>query len=426
MTKRTSRRNVIKTVGTAGVVGLTSLAGCIGGGDDNSDGGSTGGSSNPILFGATVSLTGKFSTNGKLTEQGYKLWQTQANENGGISVGGTQRKVELKLYDDQSSSSKARQQYQKLVSKDNADLLLGPYSSGMTKAVGPIAEKNEIPMIAGGAASKDVYTQGWDYMHGTLPLAPTYMENVVKMADEMENPPTNVGIMHVNTLFPTGVGEGAEAAVKDASNLSFKFRESYPSGTKDLSSIIQQAKNQHVDLLIGGTHTQSAILAVKQMKSNKYNPDMLGFSVGPPTPDFRDSLGESANYALGVTMWLPAMDQEGPYIGTASNYADLFKDQFDTEPDYHAASTTADGVVFQRAIEEHAQSADPKEVEAALEKVDFETFYGPVNFSEGKLGTRGANLGKSAGVLQIQDGEPVLVYPGGEEFQYPMPTWSER
>jgi len=416
-----NRRTYLKLTGAAGAAGLSSFAGCTGGGSGGSD---------SILFGATVSLTGSLSTNGKLTQQGYQLWQRYMNdEQGGIKVGDSSKKIELKIYDDESSDSTARTQYQKLVSKDDVDLLLGPYSSGMTRAVGPIAESNEIPMIAGGAASKEVYTNDWDYVYGTLPLANTYMDNVVKMADGLDSPPKKVGIIHVNTLFPTGVGKGAEDAVKEANNLEFVFRESYPEGTSDLSSIINKAKSNDIDLLIGGTHTQSAILAMKQMKSLKFNPQMVAFSVGPPTPDFRESLGDAAEYALGVTMWLPEMSYQGPYIGGAAKYAELFKKEFDKEPDYHAASTTTDGVVFQHAIEQ-AGSADPADVEAQLNKITadnpLETFYGPVGFSDGQLGTKGANLAKGAGVLQIQGGKPKLVFPGGTDVQYPMPAWSER
>lgn len=421
-----TRRGILKGAGIASVAGITGLAGCSGGGGDGGGGGD-----DSILFGATVSLTGSLSTNGKLTQQGYQLWQKFMNDKqGGIKVGDTTKEIKLKIYDDESSESTARTQYQKLVSEDNVDLLLGPYSSGMTRAVGPIAESNEIPMIAGGAASKEVYTQGWEHVYGTLPLANTYMDNVVEMADGLSDPPKRVGIIHVNTLFPTGVGKGAESAVKGANNLQFVFRESYPEGTSDLSSVINQAKSEDIDLLIGGTHTQSAILAMKQMKSLGFNPNMVAFSVGPPTPDFRDSLGDAAEHVLGVTMWLPAMDYNGPYIGSASEYAELFKDQFDgKEADYHAASTTTDGLVFQHAIEQ--QGSDAREdVEKGLNSITaddpLETFYGPVGFSDGQLGTKGANLAKGAGVLQIQDDSPELVYPGGNDVTYPMPGWDER
>ncbi|MFB6133064.1 MAG: amino acid ABC transporter substrate-binding protein [Halanaeroarchaeum sp.] len=430
MKETVNRRSYLKIAGATGAVGLTSLAGCSG--ETNGNGTTTGGTqsgTNSVLFGATVSLTGSLSTNGTLTKQGYNLWQSFANRNGGIDIGGETYEVKLKLYDDQSKASTAQTQYQKLVTQDDVDLLLGPYSSGMTRSVGPIAESNEIPMIAGGAASKEVYTQGWDYVYGTLPLANTYMKNVVEMAAGFENPPERVGIIHVNSLFPTGVAKGAEKAVKNTDALEFVFRESYPAGTTSLSSLVNQAKNQNVDMVLGGTHTQTAIQFVKDMQSYAYSPDAVAFSVGPPTPDFRNALGNAANYIYGVTMWLPGMDYKGPYIGTASNYATMFKEQFDTVPDYHAASTTADGLVFQHAMEK-AGSYKAKEVEAQLDQITVEdpltTFYGPVGFSKGQLGTRGANLSKAAGVLQIQDGSPVLVYPGGQKPQYPMPAWDER
>ena len=41
-----------------------------------------------IVFGAAVSFTGKYSTNGKHTKNGYDLAVKRINEMGGVKVGG--------------------------------------------------------------------------------------------------------------------------------------------------------------------------------------------------------------------------------------------------------------------------------------------------------------------------------------------------
>ena len=60
-----------------------------------------------IILGAAVSLTGKYSTNGKNTIQGYELAAKRINELGGIKVGGKTYKLEIKYYDDESTSARA-------------------------------------------------------------------------------------------------------------------------------------------------------------------------------------------------------------------------------------------------------------------------------------------------------------------------------
>ena len=46
-----------------------------------------------IIFGAAVSFTGKYSTNGKHTKNGYDLAVKRLNEMGGVKVGGKNYKI---------------------------------------------------------------------------------------------------------------------------------------------------------------------------------------------------------------------------------------------------------------------------------------------------------------------------------------------
>ena len=48
-----------------------------------------------IVLGAAVSLTGKYSTNGKHTQNGYNLAVESINSKGGVKVGGNSYKFEM-------------------------------------------------------------------------------------------------------------------------------------------------------------------------------------------------------------------------------------------------------------------------------------------------------------------------------------------
>ena len=72
--------------------------------------------------------------------------------------------------------------YTKLITEDNVDLLIGPYSSGITQAVAPLVNKYEKVMIEPEASLPDIYVAGnmWNiqgiasslgYLEGVLPLA---------------------------------------------------------------------------------------------------------------------------------------------------------------------------------------------------------------------------------------------------------------
>ena len=62
-----------------------------------------------IVLGAAVSLTGKYSTNGEHTRNGYNMAVQRINDMGGVTVGGKSYKFDIIYYDDESDSGRAAQ-----------------------------------------------------------------------------------------------------------------------------------------------------------------------------------------------------------------------------------------------------------------------------------------------------------------------------
>src|SRR5262245_48656194 len=92
---------------------------------------SEGSAQQPIRIGASASLKGNYSLQGGYLREGYLLCQKEVNAKGGV-LG---RPVEFVIYDDGSDEKTAVRLYEKLVSEDKVDALLGPYSSPITDAV---------------------------------------------------------------------------------------------------------------------------------------------------------------------------------------------------------------------------------------------------------------------------------------------------
>ena len=81
-----------------------------------------------IVLGAAVSLTGKYSSNGVHTQNGYNLAVERINSMGGGKVGGKSYKFEIIYYDDESNSGRAAQLAERLIKQDGVQFILGPYS----------------------------------------------------------------------------------------------------------------------------------------------------------------------------------------------------------------------------------------------------------------------------------------------------------
>ena len=80
-----------------------------------------------ILVGLSISLTGRFSAQGRQALDGLRLWQSYVNGRDGITIGQNgPQPVRLVFYDDQSRASLARENALRLLRQDRVDALFGP------------------------------------------------------------------------------------------------------------------------------------------------------------------------------------------------------------------------------------------------------------------------------------------------------------
>ena len=95
------------------------------------------GAQQPIRIGASLSVSGSYAKPGKYQQEGYLLCAKELNGQGGL-LG---RKVEFVFYDDKSEPTTANRLYEKLITEDKVDAVMGPYSSPITEAVANVSEK---------------------------------------------------------------------------------------------------------------------------------------------------------------------------------------------------------------------------------------------------------------------------------------------
>ncbi len=379
------------------------------------------GAADEIVLGAAISQTGKYAREGKFYVDAYTLTVDAINKAGGVKVGTKPYKLVLKLYDDQSDPSLSVRLFTRLVTSDKVNFLLGPYSSGITIPASAVAEKYEIPMVQGGGASGKIFDRGYKYIFGTLPRAELYFQSAIEMATKMAPPVRTAALLYSNEAFDRSVAEGARQWLKDA-KIDKIYDEEYQPATQDFTSILAVIKTKSPDLVLVAGHEENALNFIRQSQAADLNSRMAAFTVGPPTADFRKTLGKAAEYVYGITPWLPDMDVGGEVFASARDFDRQFQQRFGYAADYHVASGAADVLVYKFATEK-AGTLDPKKVRDVLAALDVETLYGRVKFeSTGQIA-----IGQV--VIQIQSGKVVPVYAAGKVIGkplYPTPKWGER
>ena len=380
---------------------------------------------NIIKIGAAVSLTGKMAYEGRLVKDGYEVWEDWVNSHGGINAGGKNYEVKMVYYDDESTPVRGAKLTEKLITQNKVDFLFGPFSSSITFATTAIGEKYDIITIAPEANATAVYERGYKNVFSVLPPAPMLMVPIAYMAENLDPKPKTVAIISANDLFPLSCAEGFRDKCIEL-GFDVVLFEKYPAGATDISALLTKVKALNPDIIADAGYTADSLMVMRQCKELNINPQMYVFSVGVMIPSFVEELGADAEYAFEGEWWLPNMKNEDSVFGTTADYVQACKDKFgeDYMPEYHVSSASAAGTLLQLAIEK-ADSVETAKVREALSSLDVELATWPaIAFNE-----KGQNIKWPHPVIQVQNGEYVIVYPESSQEGapiYPAPEWKKR
>ncbi len=381
----------------------------------------TAASSATITLGASVQLSGALANTGRYYRDGYQFAVDQINKAGGVKVGNAHEQLALKILDNQSDNNLAVRQYTQLVTDDKIQLLLGPFASDAVIATSSVAEKYQVPMIQGGGASDQIFSRGYKFIFGTLPVASKYFESTLDAMGKLTPAPKSVALLYADDAFDVSVADGTRSLIKKA-GLELVLDQRYSTNASDFASLLSRIKSAKPDAVLVAGHETEILNFIRQAKSLDVSPPFYSFTVGVPSADFRKALGKDADYAFGMTSWLPSASLKDAWFGNATDFAQAYHTRFGYEPDYHAASAVADVEAYVKAIEA-AGSVEPQKVRDAIAKVGFDSLYGHIAFdSVGQI-----SLPQT--VIQVQDGKVVPIY-GQNGFidkpKYPIVAWNKR
>jgi branched-chain amino acid transport system substrate-binding protein len=379
----------------------------------------------PIRIGASVSQTGVYAVPGQNQLRGYRLCVKHMNEKGGV-LG---RRLELVIYDDGSSLGTAVRLYEKLITQDEVDLVLGPYSSPISDAVADVTEKYRMPMVAPIAAATEIYRKGRKFVFSMLPPAEVWHDGLLELAAKRGL--KSVAVINVDELFARATAQGTVELAKKK-GLQLVFADSYPLGNTDFSALLTTVRAANPDVVAGATRFDDAVALVHQMQALNLNPQMVGLTVGVDALKFYESLGRNAEFVYGVTAWVPELVElrAGGLIPIARQYpgarefVESYRNEFPgADSSYHAAAGYGGCEVLAEAIR-RVGSLDRGKLREAILAIDRNTVFGRF-----KVDRDGRQVGHRMLTIQWQDGKKVIVWPeelAPDKPRFPTPPWSQR
>jgi branched-chain amino acid transport system substrate-binding protein len=365
----------------------------------------------PIRVGATVSLSGDLAAPGSEQLQGMQMWVEDLNARGELLGRG----VELVYYDDHSDPATSARLYEKLISEDGVDLLLGPYSSDLTLEASTVAEKHGFPMVATGAASTRIWSRGYDNIFGVDAPAPTYMDLVIDSAHRVGL--RRVALIYADTEFTREVAAGVRERAREK-GMEVVFDERFPVGTSDFEPAVHGMRAADPDFVIGATYLDGSVALMRAAKRADLSPKAFVFTVGPALEEFGAALGPDAEGVMGVVSWLRSVRQPG-----AQDFSFRFKQKYGYDASQYAVYGYGAGQVLEGAVR-LAGSVDKDAVREQLGSMIFRSLLGRYRVDE-----TGQQVAKYIYVMQWRDGQRRLVLPKElREYpiEYPFKPWSER
>jgi branched-chain amino acid transport system substrate-binding protein len=365
----------------------------------------------PIKIGASISVTGNYAKLGSYTRDGYLLCAKEINDRGGL-LG---LKLEFVIYDDRSDDATAIKLYEKLITEDKVGLVMGPYSSPITKSASTVSEKYKKIMVASLAAETAIWERGYKYLFMTISPAEVYMEGLVLLAAERGL--KTIAVINEDTSFAKAAAKGAVDLAKKK-GMQVVMHEAYPKGTTDFSSMLIKMKALNPDVIMGGSYFDDAVATTRQMKELDVNPKMFGVTVGGDVPDFGKQLGKTADYVYGSTQWAENLKYPG-----AKEFIENYKKTYNRDFSYHAPAAYGACQIQAEAIR-RAKSLDSDKIREQLLKLKITTAFGDYQVDQ-----RGFQIAHKMVLIQWQEGKRVTVWPAplsdGKPL-YPTPPWSQR
>jgi branched-chain amino acid transport system substrate-binding protein len=362
-----------------------------------------------VVLGAAVSLTGKYSVNGKNTKDGYDLAVKRINELGGVKVAGKAYKLKVLYYDDESTPARGAQLAERLIGQDGVKFLLGAYSSGLTKAIAPVTEKYKVPHVEGNGAARELFTQGYRYLFAVLSTSDYYLRDAVNLAAEVakehgRDPKTlKIAMAFENDPFSLDVREGI---VEDAKRYGMQILvdDKLPPEINDMAATLTKVRAVKPDMLLVSGHEKGATLVVRQTTEMRIDVPLLA-TTHCDSAKIAESMGKQAEGVLCASQWDRKLTYKDKWFGSADDYAKLFEKEFSYPAPYQAAESTASVLVFADAFA-RAGSFEPDKVRDAIAGTDLMTFYGPIKFD-----ATGKNVAKPMVLYQVREGDYKVVAP---------------
>lgn len=323
----------------------------------------------PLRIGACLSLSGRFARFGRQAAAALDTWRDFDG------------RAELVIEDDESGTRVLKSSLPRVM--ENCEVLLGPYSTQLTRAAGRLAADSGRLIWNHGGSGDDIETAFPGTMLSVLTPASRYARPFIRRLAS-RYPPAPLLVLQGRGSFGRQVRDGAEAAARRA-GIEIARSSDRLAGT---------AETGDWDLFSAGTFEDDVQAVATALRSP--SPPRTVCSVAAGVREFREHIRHPEG-VYGVGQWFPAgASGARPALGPdEASFLKAYAHRGQAAPDYPAIQAAAAAIVASHCVRQ-AAGTSPETVWQVAASLDTDTLFG--NF---RIDPRtGVQIGHQAGLVR--------------------------
>jgi branched-chain amino acid transport system substrate-binding protein len=329
------------------------------------------------------------------------------------------RQVQFKILDDASNQNTVVSDYNRLITRDKVDLLLGTFSSLLNLPASAVAERNRMLYVEPAGGSPKMFERNFHYLffaqQATAPHQADVFVDWVKSLPPDQRPKT--------AAYPTQDDPFARPVIEtmqaDLAKLGVKtvYSTVYPPDATNFDTIANAVKASNPDLVAQGAVFEDGVGLVRSLIKVGFSPKTLFQTSAPSNSDeYAKGVGEANTAGVFYTVsWSPEADYP-----LNKEFVEAYQKKFNKVPEEDAADAFAAAQVLQAAVEA-VKEIDQTKLADWLHANEVNTILGPLRWD--------ATGAPQADFLLApwQDGKSQIVLPKDvattETVVQPKPDW---
>jgi branched-chain amino acid transport system substrate-binding protein len=325
-----------------------------------------------IILGAALPLTGGQSREGGYFNKAYTMAVKEINDAGGIMVKEYGKKIPIKLiiYDDKSDNTTSVQLYEKLVTEDRVNALLGGYGTPLVTAHTVVAEKYRVPYVNGGGATGAIYQRGMKHIFCLISsiekLAFTLMDWIAQQQNAGKlKKPLKIALMGENTSHGKEFRQGVLGKSKATPDrFMVVMDEPFELNLKDADPLLQKVKAANADVFLADARLADFTTIHRRYTEMGLYHLMVSYGPRGTEKAARDALGSASDYIISCNWW----HKDIP-TAPAKAFAEKYQKTYNEPAEWFPALAYETARVMAKAIE-NAGTLDKTKIRDALAKMD--------------------------------------------------------